>query len=793
MQFDERLPAEAMAGAEIDARVEIALDFGVALPQRRRRAARCAIMASVVATWARQREGYELVSGGQRQHRAPPTSSTGWLVYWLAGLAVGLLLASLATRSSPEATPTVVRPRTGFNPGGHHQLLPRPPRPAEAPTAATPSLARPAAVRLAPTPWSPRACPSNCSGHGSCNLDTGECLCALGYAGAACAATDPLKCHDTRVDVELVTRCVGVCDETALKCVCGGGRYPRRPMFQCEFRGISKWQKWRSEGWNHARVADNPAQFWSKPADAPAYLRAHPSFKTPLPKGKVAWCDAEPWRERPAAACNCHEGSKGGLCEIPVLMACLSQCNGRGHCKNGMCVCDPGWYGVDCSLRRGKVELLASALLPPPPSPPPPPPRSPPEESGAPRPRIYVYELPPEFNVQMLATKTEEKDCATRAYSEGNETSWHMHAFGMEVMLTEGLLASRHRVADPRLADYFYVPVWGGCFMSRFSRPVPRHHDLNEFRHVDTQMRTPRAARTSELYRRALRHIAAAHPYWNASGGKDHLWSFPHDEGACLAPIELAPSVLISHWGRTQRHPPNHTTISAGHGWHTPPYFHQMYGREQCYTRGKDVLLPIYKSRPHVVASPYLTGKPTNRHALFNFRGNALNQPPHFSMGMRQQLFALFSNRDDACEKVNNADGCTLIGGHSRSFIDDIQRSTFCGVLMGNGWAHIEEPVIHGCIPVLLIDGIDVQLEGVLDVTKFSVRVPRDQLPKLLDILRAIPKAKVREMQGELAKVWERYTYSSVYKREYGLQRRAAALGRGGAGGGEEEAWTRRR
>ena len=56
-------------------------------------------MSSVVATWARHRDGYELVSGGQRQHRAPPTSSTGWLVYWLAGLAVGLLLASLATRA----------------------------------------------------------------------------------------------------------------------------------------------------------------------------------------------------------------------------------------------------------------------------------------------------------------------------------------------------------------------------------------------------------------------------------------------------------------------------------------------------------------------------------------------------------------------------------------------------------------------------------------------------------------------------------------------------------------------
>ena len=46
-------------------------------------------------------------------------------------------------------------------------------------------------------------------------------------------------------------------------------------------------------------------------------------------------------------------------------------------------------------------------------------------------------------------------------------------------------------------------------------------------------------------------------------------------------------------------------------------------------------------------------------------------------------------------------DGCLMIGGHSRDYIADLQRSVFCGVLPGNGWGHIEEPVIHGCIPVI--------------------------------------------------------------------------------------------
>ena len=75
----------------------------------------------------------------------------------------------------------------------------------------------------------------------------------------------------------------------------------------------------------------------------------------------MPWCDAEPGRGRPAAHCNCHEGRDGEFCEEAVLMACLNQCNGRGVCHFGFCRCDPGWYGIDCSLHQGRVKALAVA------------------------------------------------------------------------------------------------------------------------------------------------------------------------------------------------------------------------------------------------------------------------------------------------------------------------------------------------------------------------------------------------------------------------------------------------
>ena len=256
-------------------------------------------------------------------------------------------------------------------------------------------------------------------------------------------------------------------------------------------------------------------------------------------------------------------------------------------------------------------------------------------------------------------------------YRPGNSTEWKQHAFGMEVALLERLLAShvraapsspttsispapplhlpwhlrfispasplhlpcispssplhlpcispssplsspQVRVAEPELADYFYVPVWGGCWLSRFSRPTPWHHDLGG-------SRVPRAARASAVYLRAYEHIMRRYPYWNRTGGADHIFTFPHDEGACLAPREIARcvsagstsenlprtfrdrevrlgeihfvsrrgclmtagtflhrAVLVSHWGRTTAAPPNHTTISHGQGWHVAPWFRSM-------------------------------------------------------------------------------------------------------------------------------------------------------------------------------------------------------------------------
>ena len=48
-----------------------------------------------------------------------------------------------------------------------------------------------------------------------------------------------------------------------------------------------------------------------------------------------------------------------------------------------------------------------------------------------------------------------------------------------------------------------------------------------------------------------------------------------------------------------------------------PPWHKQMMGgAHQCYLPGKDVLLPIFKSRRFISSSPFLTGLAPSRPVL---------------------------------------------------------------------------------------------------------------------------------------------------------------------------------
>ena len=127
-----------------------------------------------------------------------------------------LRLTAATTTFTTTTSTTVTHPRRQKAASGLRQPPPRPSaaRGVVAQSSSLPSsLPRPARHDRARGLWSASPCPANCSSHGVCNLDVGECVCELGYAGDDCSERDEFPCNIPEGD-ELVSRCAGRCEPT---------------------------------------------------------------------------------------------------------------------------------------------------------------------------------------------------------------------------------------------------------------------------------------------------------------------------------------------------------------------------------------------------------------------------------------------------------------------------------------------------------------------------------------------------------------------------------------------------
>ncbi len=75
----------------------------------------------------------------------------------------------------------------------------------------------------------------------------------------------------------------------------------------------------------------------------------------------------------------------------------------------------------------------------------------------------------------------------------------------------------------------------------------------------------------------------------------------------------------------------------------------------------------------------------------------------------------------------------------------------------GDGFsARFEDAVLHGCVPVIIMDNTQVPFESILDMESFTVRILQKDIPRIPEIIKAIPEAKAEEMRANVHKVWHR-------------------------------------
>ena len=94
-------------------------------------------------------------------------------------------------------------------------------------------------------------------------------------------------------------------------------------------------------------------------------------------------------------------------------------------------------------------------------------------------------------------------------------------------------------------------------------------------------------------------------------------------------------------------------------------------------------------------------------------------------------------------------------------YSEHLARSKFCLAVPGDGYsARYVDAILHGCIPVVVMDNVTEAFESILDWRQFSIRINESDIEKTPQILRSIGEPLILQMQRSIAKVWQRFAWT---------------------------------
>ncbi|KAF5816268.1 putative xylogalacturonan beta-1,3-xylosyltransferase [Helianthus annuus] len=260
---------------------------------------------------------------------------------------------------------------------------------------------------------------------------------------------------------------------------------------------------------------------------------------------------------------------------------------------------------------------------------------------------------------------------------------------------------------DPQKAHLFYLPY--SARQLQRALYVPNSHNIKPL---------------SIFLRDYVNKIASKYPFWNRTRGSDHFLVACHDWG---------PYTLKDHKELTKN------TIKALCNADTS---------EGVFVAGKDVSLP-----ETTIGNP--------RRPLRNMGGRKISQRPilaFFAGGMHGRV------RPTLLKYWANKDKNMIVSGpmsyKTMSYSRHMKSSKYCICPMGFevNSPRIVEAIYYECVPVIIADNFVPPLNEVLNWSAFSVSVAEQDIPKLKEILEAIPMKRYRMMQNNV-KMLQRHFY----------------------------------
>ena len=305
---------------------------------------------------------------------------------------------------------------------------------------------------------------------------------------------------------------------------------------------------------------------------------------------------------------------------------CFNGCSGRGACIRGSCVCTASFYGPGCahSLHDAREAAAPASRL-----------------------RLFVYDLPALITGRRSYGSDWDKAhiFSTAQASVCMCTMCHVHS--MRTKCTA--CAPRAHYCTSRAAQRAFVPALLRDAASLTADPA--RADLFVVPAAATNMEA-----VGDYYRHLLRHVRRAWPYWNASGGADHVWlcSADHGGGVLAATPGVRDGLALAHYFKGRMRPS-----------------HLVYA-------------PLLRGATAVAQRAYAGFGTRGWHAaeesrrsgvrLF-FAGNFALSDLFYSEGVRQALHAL-----------RNTTGFRIVA-RSDTYAADYRNARFCAAPLGEGCA----------------------------------------------------------------------------------------------------------
>jgi len=267
----------------------------------------------------------------------------------------------------------------------------------------------------------------------------------------------------------------------------------------------------------------------------------------------------------------------------------------------------------------------------------------------------------------------------------------------------------------------------------------------------------------------AFQYIRETWPYFDRTGGRNHLLVVTDDVGGCSLLGDPAAKALLRN-----------VTLLTLFGYHTPNY--------PCFRPGLDVVIPDMHLTMSHLARDFAREPPEGslREADYNNKGKGRtlgdrhNRKLHYAGDIWGASAGDANSTEEAWEEHtkgwwNRLDNprnvpLTLLksvapqsayyrihdtsDGNSRTWnFWEFQMAKFCvetGGPRSSFPRRITQAIVMGCIPVIIQDNVDMPFEEWLPYDEFSVRVRESDAVNLDGVIKQIKEDQVHAMQVRL-------------------------------------------